>query len=75
MKEKNKFTSKELRNSYYFVLYDVDDFPVCYFDNFDELGKHLNYPLKKISYMLNIYGNLLHIKIGNKVYKLFATNK
>lgn len=70
-----KINAKDLREKYYFVLYDMNDYPICYFDNFDELKQHLNYPLKKINYMLNIYGNLIHIKIGDKLYKLFATNE
>ncbi len=70
-----KFYGKELKKIYYFVLYDMEDFPICYFDNFKELSNNLNYPLKKITYMLNIYGNLIHIKIGNKLYKLYAVNE
>ena len=71
----NKFTSKKIRENCNFVLYDFNDFPVCYFDNFEELSKHINYSSRRLATLFNVYGNLLHICIGKNMYKLFATNE
>ncbi len=71
----DKFTSKKIKNDCYFVLYDFNDFPVCYFDNFDELSRHINYSSRRLAILFNAYGNLLHICIGGIMYKLFATEE
>ena len=38
-----KFKPNEFRKNNYFVLYDLNDEVVCYFDNFKELSKYINY--------------------------------
>lgn len=67
-----KYNSKDFRKDNYFVLYDLNDFPICYFDNFDELSKHLNYRCSDLVSRFNKYGNNLKIVIGNEFYKLFT---
>lgn len=69
----NKFTSKNFRKDNYFVLYDFNDEVICYFDNFEELSKHLNYPCFYLVNQFNTYGNLIHITINKTIYKLYTT--
>ena len=53
--------------------YDLNDNVVCYFDNFAELSKIINYPSWKLARRFEIFGNLINVTIDNKDYKLFAT--
>lgn len=71
----NRLIGKEFRKNNYFVLYDFDDNIICYFDNFEELSKHLNYPCKYLVHQFNTYGSLINIVINQKMYKLFTTNE
>lgn len=64
---------EQFRLDYYFVLYDLNDNVVCYFDNFAELSKIINYPSWKLARRFEIFGNLINVTIDNKDYKLFAT--
>lgn len=64
-------SSKLFREICYFVLYDKNDIPVCYFDNFEELTKNINYTSSKLVYRFNKYGNSIKIVIGNQFYKLY----
>ena len=65
------FTSKAFKKNNYFVLYDLNDEVVCYFDNFDELSKHINYDICHIVWLFKrINSNLISIVIDNKRYKL-----
>lgn len=66
-----KFNSQILKNEAYFVLYDKNDFIICYFDNLTELSKHINYDCKHLVYRFNKFGNPLNIVIGNEFYKLY----
>ena len=68
-----KFNSKTFREKNYFILYDKDDYIICYFDNFQELSTRLNYPCYYLVYKFNQYGNLIPIVIGNKLYKLYTS--
>lgn len=70
-----KLTSKKFRKDNYFVLYDFNDNIICYFDNFEELRKHLNYPCFYLVNQFNTYGNLINIVINKTMYKLFTTNE
>lgn len=70
-----KLTSKCFRKNNFFVLYDSNDFPVCYFDNFEELSKHLNYPCFYLVRKFNECGNTINIIINNVGYKLFTTTE
>lgn len=65
-----KFNSKDFRKENYFVLYDENDYPICYFDNFYELSKHINYRCSDLVCKFNKFGNCINIVIGNKLYKL-----
>lgn len=62
---------KELRNINYFVLYDKNDIPVCYFENFEELTKHINYNQYDLVKRFKKFGNSIKIIIGNQFYKLY----
>lgn len=70
-----KVHAKTFRKDNYFVLYDFNDNIICYFDNFDELSKHLNYECKYLVHKFNVYGNLIHIVINNVMYKLYTSNE
>ena len=62
---------KEFRCYNYFVLYDKDDYPICLFENLEELLKHINYRERELLYRFKKFGNSINIVIGNKIYKLF----
>ena len=69
-----KLKCTKCRLSNYFVLYDMDDMIICYFDDFEELSKCINYNVNQLFSLFNRYGNLIHIEIGNHKYKLFTDN-
>ena len=52
-----KFNSKTFREKNYFILYDKDDYIICYFDNYQELSTRLNYRCSDLVYKFNQYGN------------------
>lgn len=64
------YTSKTFRKENYFVLYDMNDNIVCYFDNFEELSKQFNYRLSDLVYQFNRKGSIIDVIINNKYYKL-----
>jgi len=69
-----KYTSKKFRKNNSFVLYDINDNIVCYFDNFEELSKHLNYPCGELVRRFNVCGDLIPIRIEGIMYKLYTVN-
>lgn len=67
------FSSKNFKLKNYFVLYDMNDFIVSYFDNFNELSKILNYRLCDLVHEFNRHkSNFIVIIINNNKYKLFT---
>ncbi len=64
-------SSKLFRKISYFVLYDKNDIPVCYFDNFEELSKYINYRCSDLVIKFNKFGDSIKIVIGNQFYKLY----
>ncbi len=67
-----KIKATKSRLSNYFVLYDMDDMIVCYFDDFEELSKCINYNISQLFSLFMRYGNPIHIEIGHHKYKLFT---
>lgn len=53
-----KLTSKFVQKYCYFILYDYpnDDQFICYFDNFEELSKTLDYPRFYLVHQFNTCG-------------------
>lgn len=64
------YNSKTFRLQNYFVLYDSNDFPICYFDSFNELSKRISYRCSDLVRQFNKFGNTINIIIGNQLYKL-----
>lgn len=65
------FNSKEFRKNNYFVLYDSNDEIICYFNDFNELLKYINYRLSDLVHEYNRHNNnIINIVIDNKKYKL-----
>lgn len=64
-------SSKLFREMSYFVLYDKNDIPVCYFENFEELQKHINYRCSDLVTKFNKFGDSIKIVIENQFYKLY----
>lgn len=62
---------KEFKTDAYFVLYDKEDYPICYFDNLTELLGHINYSGRNLLKEFNKHGNSVNIIINNKIYKLY----
>ena len=67
-----RFNSKDFRQNNYFVLYDLEDNLICYFDNFEELSKYTSRPLKKIVFAFNQLCDYIRITIDNREYKLYT---
>ena len=55
----------------YFVLYDMEDNPICYFDNIMELLKHINYRDTDLLSKFSKNYNNINIVIGKRKYKLY----
>lgn len=65
------YSSKQLKDINFFVLYDLNDEVVCYFDNFQELSNHINQRLYDLVYEYKRHkSNVITIIIDNKKYKL-----
>ena len=65
------FKSKTFKNNNYFVLYDLSDNIVCYYDNFKDLSKILNYRLCDLVHEYNRNNtNIIVVIIDNLKYKL-----
>ena len=66
-----KYKSKSFKNENFFVLYDMNDNIVSYFNDFEELTKVLNYVLKDLVHQYNRNEtDIITVIIGNKKYKL-----
>ncbi len=65
------YNSKTFRKENYFILYDLNDNIICYYDNFSELSSILNYRLSDLvhEYNRNKTDNIIVI-INNVKYKL-----
>lgn len=64
------YNSKQLKNNF-FVLYDLNDDVVCYFDDFKELSNHITQRLHDLVYEYKRHNsNVITIVIDEKKYKL-----
>lgn len=65
------YNSKTFGKENYFILYDLNDNIICYYDNFSELSSILNYRLSDLvhEYNRNKTDNIIVI-INNVKYKL-----
>lgn len=68
------YNTKEFKKNNYFILYDLEDNIVCYFDNFYELSTHINYNAYDLARRFNCEGDLIKIIIGQTMYKLYTTD-
>lgn len=65
------YRSKTFKNENFFVLYDINDNIVSYFDNFEELSKVLKYELRNLVYEYNHRNkDIITVIIGKKKFKL-----
>lgn len=65
------FNSKTFKENNYFVLYDLNDNIICYFDDFYELSKYLDYQLRNLVYQYNATAsNIITVIIQKRKYKL-----
>lgn len=65
------YKSKKFRRDNYFILYDLTDNIVCYFDNFEELSRMISYRLSDLVHEYNRHNtNNITIIIDNQKYKL-----
>ena len=66
-----KFNSKDFKKNNYFILYDNKDNIICYFNNYEELSKYINYTARKLVYEFNFRNtNIINIIIDNKKLRL-----
>lgn len=65
-----KYKSKDFKNNS-FILYDLEDNIICYFDNYNELSKYINYTPRKLAYEFNFRNtDIINIIIDNKKLRL-----
>lgn len=65
------YKSKTFIYNNYFVLYDLNDNIICYYDSFVELYKIINYKLSDLVREYNRHHtNILIVIVENKKYKL-----
>ena len=65
------YKSKTFKNDNFFVLYDINDNIIAYFDSFVELSKIFNYRLCDLVFQYNkSHTDIITIIIGNKKYRL-----
>lgn len=69
------YTSKEFRNNNYFILYDLSDNCICYFDNFNELSKYIDLRLADLVRSFKKHLEYAPIVINNALYKLYTFRK
>lgn len=67
-----KLHSKDFRKNNYFILYDLNDMPVYYFNNFEELSKITKYSYRQLVWLFNHSLGYIFIDIDNKRYKLYT---
>lgn len=68
-----KYTAEEMKNKYFFVLYDYFDNFVAYFDNFLELIKCCGHRVGDYVYKFNHSSdNSIVLYIDNITYHLYA---
>ena len=66
-----KYKTKDFKKNNHFVLYDQNDMIICYFDDFKELSKHINYTARKLAYEFNFRNtNIINIIIDDKKLRL-----
>lgn len=66
-----RYKSKTFSHNNYFILYDLNDEIVCYFDNFIEISKYINYRLSDLVHEFNRNkSNIITIIIDREKYKL-----
>ncbi len=59
----------------YFVMYDLKDNLVCFFDNTDELSRVTKVPRYQINDYFKKKGDYIYIKVYGRLYKLYKYNK
>lgn len=65
------YRSKLFKENNYFILYDLYDNIICYFDNFNELSKVLNYRLSDLVHEYNRNcTDIITVIIDDTKYKL-----
>lgn len=66
-----KYKTKEFKKDNYFILYTLDDYILCYFDNFKELSKIFNYKANDLVHEFNRHEtDRLIIVVNNAKYRL-----
>ena len=57
----------------YYILYDLNDNIICYFDNLFEISKKFGYPIKELNrkYRKSL-DNSINLVLENVYYKLFC---
>ncbi|MDD5826604.1 MAG: hypothetical protein PUD25_02420 [Bacilli bacterium] len=65
------YKSKTFKNENFFVLYDMNDNIISFYDSFAELSKILNYELRNLVFQYNkSHSDIITIIIENKKYRL-----
>jgi len=67
-----KYNSKDFRKENYFVLYDMNDNVVCYFDNCEELIAKVGSSVHEIVRKFNNSDDCIILVINLEKYKLYT---
>ena len=66
------YSINDLRNHNYFMLYDLNDNIVCYFESYDELLKWIKIPLKYLVFKFKNAQEYINVIVDKKMYKLYT---
>ena len=68
------FNSKDFRKNNYFVLYDMNDNVVSYYDNVEDLQSSIlpNYRCSDIVKKFNSHGNPIKVIVDKKMFQLYT---
>lgn len=65
------YRTKEFKNNNFFILYDLNDNIICYFDNFKELSRIFNYKVTDLVHEFNRHSSdRIIVVINNSKYRL-----
>ena len=59
-------------NLQYYVLYDVNDNVICYFDTLLEFSVKFGYPIKELNRKYRKSINFINLHINNNSYRLYV---
>lgn len=69
------YTTCSFRKNNYFVLYDMNDNLICYFENYNELFQMIQIPLRNLVIRFKQAVDYIIVIINSQRYKLYTYRK